>query len=184
MARRISIAAALAVVAASLLAPASSHGAACPNARVLPNPVRVGLAEVEAATLCLMNAEREDHGLEPLRSNARLAAVARAHSSAMRWGSFFAHESLDGSTFVTRIAASGYTTGARSWRVGENIVWGSWALGTPNSMFNRLMDSPPHRQNILKPGFREIGIGADWGSPEDPNELPSVIVTTDFGYRR
>ena len=43
------------------------------------------------------------------------------------------------------------------------------------------MNSPHHRDNILDPGYREIGVGSVVGSPTDPNNAGAMIVTHDFG---
>ena len=99
----------------------------------------------------------------------------------MRWQSYFGHDSANGDPFTTRIIDTGYLRGARSWLVGENIAWGSGILGTPRSLMNAWMNSPEHRDNILQPRYREIGVGADWGSPLNPSAPAAVIVTTDFG---
>jgi uncharacterized protein YkwD len=54
--------------------------------------------------------------------------------------------------------------GTRSWEVGENLVWGTGPLSTPHSLVASWMNSPPHRENLLKPTFREIGIAAVAGT--------------------
>ena len=44
------------------------------------------------------------------------------------------------------------------------------------------MNSPPHRQAILKPSYRDVGIGVVWGVP---SALPNgATYTVDFGARR
>jgi hypothetical protein len=43
------------------------------------------------------------------------------------------------------------------------------------------MNSPHHRDNILDPGYREIGVGSVIGSPTDANNAGAMIVTHDFG---
>lgn len=42
-------------------------------------------------------------------------------------------------------------------RVGENVAWGYTKAGT---LLKAWMDSPDHRANILKPGYRQLGVGA------------------------
>ena len=39
--------------------------------------------------------------------------------------------------------------------VGENIA----SPDTPEGAFQRLMDSPKHRDNIVNPGFDQMGVG-------------------------
>ncbi len=166
--------------AALAVAPAAA-GAACGDQNTQPNPDQIGLGRYEASVYCLVNEERADHGLPALGRNDKLDTASQRHSTAMRWGGFFSHDSLDGSSFIDRILATGYIDGAASWAVGENIAWGSLHLGTPKSLVFAWMHSPGHRANILSASFNEIGVGADWGSPLNPRLLPSAIVTTDFG---
>ena len=55
---------------------------------------------------------------------------------------------------------------------------------SPAGLVAGWMRSAAHRVNILKGGYREIGIGAVPGSPSDAEYESAVIVTTDFGARR
>jgi len=41
--------------------------------------------------------------------------------------------------------------GARTWTVGENLVWGNGPLSTPQGLGHGWMNSPPHRENLLVP---------------------------------
>jgi uncharacterized protein YkwD len=60
---------------------------------------------------------------------------------------------LDGKKPNQRVQAAGYTY---SW-TGENIAYSSELL--VNEVFSGWMNSPPHRENILRKEYREIGIG-------------------------
>ncbi len=183
MGRRLSTVVAILAVAgaATLGLPASSQAADCPDADAIPLLTLFNVQRLENSLLCLINQERIERGIGTVQPNGLLAAAAASHTSAMRWQSFFAHDSLDGTTFEKRIEATGYLNGAESWLVGENLGWGSSILGTPRSMVVAWMNSPPHRKNILEDSFDEIGIGADWGSPVGPWLPLSAIATTDFG---
>jgi uncharacterized protein YkwD len=164
-----------------LLAAPAAASADCPDADLQPAPGLTSLPRIESSVLCLLNQERTSRALVALQPEARLAQAATGHSTSMRWNSFFSHDSPDGSPFSDRIAAAGYVVGAGSWFVGENIAWGTYALGTPRALMVAWMNSQHHRDNILEPRFREIGVGADWGSPLDPQVGTATIVTTDFG---
>jgi hypothetical protein len=72
---------------------------------------------------------------------------------------------------------------ARSWVVGENLVWGTEELSTPQALVTAWMNSPPHRENLLKPRFREIGIAAVAGTPVAGNDPTGVTVSSEYGYR-
>lgn len=171
----------LLLIAALLLAfPASSGAAACPGAEVQADGAQ-STQGFETTIVCLLNGARATHGLPRLRNDARLAEAARGHSSSMSSQGFFGHDSLGGSSFVTRIAATGYIRGAASWFVGENIAWGTDVLGTPQALMAAWMHSPEHRRNILNRRFREVGPGVVWGSPNDSSMPAAATVTTDFG---
>jgi uncharacterized protein YkwD len=161
----------------SLAAPAPA-AAACDSAR-RPVP-ELSTSVAVRATLCFLNAGRVRHRLRPLRLNGRLSTAARRHSRAMVRERFFSHESLDGTTFLERIRATGYLTGVRSWAVGENIAYGSGSRSSPRSIGTAWMNSPPHRANILSRSFREIGIGLAGGTPVGSG---GATYTTDFGRR-
>jgi len=132
------------------------------------------------ATLCVLNTERARHGVGTLRLNRRLSAAARGHSHAMVSDRFFSHESLSGASFVDRIRATGYLSGAQSWSVGENIAYGSGSRSTPRSIGRAWMNSPGHRANLLSESFRQVGIGIASGTPVGSG---GATYTTDFGRR-
>jgi uncharacterized protein YkwD len=178
-ARRGLVAGALSVAFGLSLYSPAAEAAGCPDEWTLP--ILTTIPKFNAATVCLLNQDRAASGLAPLAENSRLDSSALIHSSEMRQYSYFAHESPDGSPFSARIANSGYLAGASRWTIGENIAWGSLILGTPNAINTAWMNSPHHRDNILDPDYREIGIGSISGSPRDPNELGAIIVTHDFG---
>jgi uncharacterized protein YkwD len=157
-------------------APAAS--AACANAGA--STENAANRVLVRATLCVLNAQRARHGLGTLRLNGKLSSAARRHSRAMVRERFFSHDSRNGGSFLDRIRATGYLSGARSWRVGENIAYGSGSRSTPRSIGRAWMNSPGHRANILSESFREIGIGL---APGTPFGSGGATYTTDFGRR-
>jgi uncharacterized protein YkwD len=168
--RALSLSAAL----GALLA-APSHALACGNVHADANSASV--KQVDAATVCLLNAERRRHGLRALRINRTLSLASARHARSMAEHKYFAH-----GDFVGRIRAAHYLKGARSWIIGENIAWGSSKLGTPDSIVDAWMNSPPHRANILSPQYREIGIGVSRGAPV-AGVSDGVTYATDFGRK-
>lgn len=88
----------------------------------------------------------------PLQRNVLLERAARGHSLDMAEQDYFSHESLDGRTFVDRIAAEGYVGSP----IGENIATG---YPTVEAVMNGWMNSPGHCLNIMDPTFRAIGVG-------------------------
>lgn len=177
---RLAAAFAIASVAAVAHAPAAS-AAECAGADTLADGQST--AQIEQSVLCLVNARRSSAGLPAVYPNPKLRQAAVQHSNDMVGRGFFAHTSPGGEDFIDRISATGYMRGARSWLVGENLVWGSGELGTPAGMVKAWMESPPHRANLLRARFREIGIAAASGTPYEAGDSNGVTVSSDYGYR-
>ncbi len=172
-------AAALASLATLAVAAPGASAGACPGAQSPPSDLGAGGAV--DVTLCLLNDARGDHGLRPMRLNARLSFAARHHSRDMVARGYFSHTGPGGVTFDRRLRRTGYVNGARSWTIGENIAWGSGSLATPSAIVRAWMHSPGHRRNILDGSFDEIGIGIALGTPVGRSN--GGTYTTDFGGR-
>ena len=100
-----------------------------------------------------VNAERVSHGLEALTLNAQLTRSAQAYALKMQQLNFFSHTDPNGGTFRQRNEAAGYT----NWQwMGENIAYGQ---PTVAEVVKDWMNSPLHRDNILEPQARELGVG-------------------------
>jgi uncharacterized protein YkwD len=158
----------------------SALAADCPGADA--TPMQVNQTTIAGATLCLLNAERRGRALPSLRLSRPLLLAARNHSRDMVRGRYFSHTAPDGSGLLQRVRGSGYLRSARRWSLGENLAWGSPAKGSAAATVRAWMDSPPHRRAVLKPSYRDVGIGVVWGVP---SELPNgATYTVDFGVRR
>ena len=157
------------------------HSTSCAGADVVPSEQNLALAR--AATLCLIDREREGSGESPLAANARLEQVAQDHSQDMASADYFDHVGPRGDSPVSRMRAAGYlSSSVRGYEIGENIAWGTLWLATPRSIVAAWMASPGHRANILDGHFRDTGIGIS------PHPLASLargqsgaIYTQDFG---
>src|SRR3954447_11981956 len=171
--------AALSASALALVA-APSASAACGSASAMPG--QTSKASIASATICLVNAERHQCGLQALRLNHRLSRAAAGHAVDMVRRDYFSHDSLSGASFVDRIRHTGYLTGPRSWIVGENLAWGSGDRSSPAAIVSAWMHSPGHRANILQRRYREIGIGLVNGAPESVPG-PAATYATEFGAR-
>lgn len=107
----------------------------------------------EQTLIDLTNEERkkaEQDELKPLKMNPQLMEVARKHAANMAAQDKLSH-TLDDKNPVDRVKAAGYN----SKYVGENI---SWNPATPKEAVAAWMDSEPHRKNILKKEYTEIGV--------------------------
>lgn len=169
--------------AGALCLPAgAAASSSCANTDVAPSPSSMPI--VRTAILCLLNVERANHGLGPLRSNPSLAQAATTYSQAMVREGFFDHVSPAGSTLVSRIKGTTYLRGARSWALGENIGWGTGQRSTPALMVSAWMHSSGHRANILNGDYHDIGIGGALGAPvKVTGASAAATYTTDFGKR-
>jgi uncharacterized protein YkwD len=117
------------------------------------------------SALCLVNQERTSRGLKALESNRRLAKAAKGHASDMVARNYFSHNSARGGSFIDRIRRAGYVASSLAPTLGEDLAWGSGALGTPREIVQNWMESPAHRANILSRAFREAGMGVAFGDP-------------------
>jgi uncharacterized protein YkwD len=131
-----------------------------------------------------INSLRAARGLRPLRFSRGLTAAATYHTNQMGLRGFFEHESANGAPFWKRIERFYPALAGRGWSVGENILWGSPDI-SPASAVREWMQSPPHRENILSRGWREVGIAAIHfaSAPGEYAGRPVTIVTADFGTR-
>jgi uncharacterized protein YkwD len=134
------------------------------------DPPKFQPTEDEQRILELTNQARQKEKRAPLKPNALLGAVARAHSENMARQGKMEHV-LDGKNPAQRVEAAGYDYAS----VGENIAYGTVPV---EKIFHSWMESPHHKENILKGGYQEIGIGAF-------RDAKGVVYYTQvFGTRR
>ena len=111
--------------------------------------------QIEILVQQLINQKREDEQLPPLKHNEKLAQVARNYSRQMAENNFFSHTGIDGSTLEDRVKAGGIIY----WVVGENLFTTTNIPQPVEVAVDGWMQSPGHRENILRPVFRETGVG-------------------------
>jgi uncharacterized protein YkwD len=126
----------------------------------------------ELALLQAMNEARSARGLPALRIDPRLQRTARRHSSEMLRTDRLAH-----GAFAARIRSAG----VRAPRVGENLAWGVGQLAEARAIVDIWLASPDHRANLLRTGYRTVGVGIRVGSFE--GHAGASVVTTDFAGR-
>ena len=141
-------------------------------------------AALEQQVFLAVNGQRVRHGLVPLRLSRKLTVSARGHSVSMAEHGYFEHDSYDGSAFWRRIRATYPEAAGRTWAAGENLAWASPDLSAQQTV-DMWMHSPRHRQNMLAPRWREVGIGGVHApaAPGVYEGLDVTIVTADFGVR-
>ena len=127
------------------------------------------ISEMRSAVVCLVNEQRNAHGLPSLRASTKLDRSAQSWNQWMVTTGNFTH----GTNFAGRISAVGY-----DWQTaGENIATG---FSTPRSVVNAWMASPDHCRNILDPSFRNVGTGVTASAVGSWASQPSTW-TQDFG---
>jgi uncharacterized protein YkwD len=122
-------------------------------------PQSTSTTQMEAQVRQQINGIRQKKGLGSLKNNDRLAQVARQYSQKMATQKFFSHTSPQGDTMVQRVRSAGIFY----WMLGENLFIGTNLPQPVQDAVQGWMESPGHRENILRPEFRETGIGV-WRS--------------------
>jgi uncharacterized protein YkwD len=162
------------------LRPASGiAGGGCPGATAAPAQLSPG--EMSSSTICLINQQRQRHGLGSLSSSASLRKAATRHSSDMVRRDYFSHYTPGGGSIQTRIGGSGYLSGAHNYLYGEVIGGGTASGGSPKAVVQAWMHSAPHRAAILTGGFHDLGVGVVHGFPGRGNR--GATFTVDFGSK-
>ncbi|MCX7614195.1 MAG: SafA/ExsA family spore coat assembly protein [Clostridiales bacterium] len=107
---------------------------------------------LEQQVINLVNKQRANYGLPPLKANWELCRVARYKSQDMINRHYFNHQSPTyGSPFNMM-----ESFGIRFSAAGENIAYGQ---RTPQEVMNSWMGSTGHRNNILSRVYNQIGVG-------------------------
>jgi uncharacterized protein YkwD len=181
VARKISLAIALAALGAALLAP--SAGAMDLEDLIAPTTVcanqadaTVSVADQEQAMLCMTNFARRRAGVGGLDDDADLDRSASDKSSDILRCDSFSHYAC-GREFTYWMERTGYIP-ARCWRVGENLAWGAGEAGDVRSMFSAWVHSPEHLANILG-SFSQIGVGLQVGDFDGHSDVS--VWTQHFG---
>lgn len=116
--------------------------------------------QIETAIHRETNRVRRDHGLSELAYTHHLGAIALRHSRDMAQREYFSHESPDGDGPSDRYRQHGHSNR----RSGENLAkeyahLTQSATQIARNVVEGWMNSPPHRENILRGAFDAEGIG-------------------------
>lgn len=114
-----------------------------------------------------ISAYRRASGLSAVKSDSRLAAVALKQAQAMASSGTITHSV--GGNFSSRVAA------LRKSRAAENIGAGFLTFG---EMLKEWEASRGHRENLLMPGARRVGV-ASVANPKSPYRKFWAMVITD-----
>jgi uncharacterized protein YkwD len=145
--------AAFACVASSQAAPATSSSylapaSACPGA----DDTAAAAAAQSKAITCLVNWARRKGGRAPLTSPPLVVRAALLKGRVLASCKQLSHTPC-GADLTAGIRDAGYSYG---W-FGENLFAGEWGQVSARTVVSAWLASPPHKANILRPGFRHLG---------------------------
>lgn len=142
-----------------------------------PVPATPGSSDMVQYALNQLNSARASYGFAPLTLDPAISAIAYAHAADMLANGYFSHDALDGTTYKQRLTNAGISYG---WS-GENACYLGYGGGVQATLdwCHAAFWSEPypgggnHKDNILHPNYRRVGIGIATGSNK-------VIVVWDF----
>jgi uncharacterized protein YkwD len=138
------------------------------SALAVPSQAGAGAA-TESSLLHEMNRVRALHHLRPLRVHPALERAARSYSLELLREDVFTH-----GDFAARIGR--YSVPGTA--LGENLAWAAGSRATAQAVVAGWLASAGHRANLLRPGFRYVGVGAATGRFAGVNG--ATVVTADF----
>lgn len=109
-------------------------------------------SQAEQTLLMLANQSRSKAAAPPLRLDAGLSRAARAHAEAMVSAHALSHQFAGEPSLAERLAAA---THIQLDEAGENVAFDYDA----QDGHKHLMQSPPHRANLLNASFNVVGLG-------------------------
>lgn len=137
----------------------------------------IPISKVEAqisvdSLLQLHNAERAKYGLGALTLNTTLSNSAQQKAAAMLASDCWSHYCPPGVSPWDFFTNSGYTY----IYAGENLAEGFFDT---QAAMTAWMNSPTHRENILRPEFKDIGFGVVQGTFQGVEN--NIIIAVHFG---
>jgi uncharacterized protein YkwD len=134
-------------------------------------PAAATLSQNDRQLFDELNRVRAAHGLAAFQVDPALQNAARAHTQDMLRRGYFSH-----GDFSARLRRHG----ARGPRLGENLGWAS-GRNRARTIVRLWLQSPSHRQNVLRPGFRRIGVAGIVG--RFSGRPGAMVATADFAGR-
>jgi len=117
----------------------------------IQDPIDSGsMYAAELEMLAIVNKERMQYGLQSLKLDEGLMSLARDHSHEMAQQGFISHDQPSGN-LQTRMTREGYL-----YEVAKENVASSQTIVRAHKA---LLNSPPHKRNILATDITHIGIG-------------------------
>ena len=126
-----------------------------------------------SSLLAATNANRLANNQTELTISQSLTSAAQAKAEDMVKRDYWAHIAPDGKTPWAFINESGYKYRA----AGENLAYG---FNSSEQTVAGWMNSPSHKENMLKPNYKEVGFGIAY-SDNYQGKGPATIVAAEYG---
>jgi len=139
-------------------APATSASASQSAAPAAAAKISVATTSLRVVVVSEINRIRRAHHLRALRVSSSLVRAGTEHARALATTGLFTHNWSDGRAFPTWIRAFYPSSGYRTWSAGENLLWSAPSLSAASAV-RQWLDSPVHRHILLRPSWREVGVG-------------------------
>lgn len=174
-----------AALAAFLVTGRADGGARTANAYLAPAAACPGAANRAAspevqrrAVTCLINwARRQDRRVRLSPSSSLRTAAGLKGQKVAACGQL-SHTPC-GTDLIGPLKASGY----RYASFGENLYVGAWGVVSPQDVVSAWLRSPGHRENLLRPYFRDMGVSFV-RAKGIVNAGPEVVWIATFGSKR
>ncbi|MEX0877281.1 MAG: CAP domain-containing protein [Candidatus Spechtbacterales bacterium] len=147
---------------------------------ITPEPLRGPLGQnssslTRSGIIEWTNRQRIGEGLPPFAESEKLSAAAALKAQDMLDRQYFAHEAPTGEGVGDLAKVVGYEYIV----IGENLALGNFI--NDEALVQAWMDSPGHRENIVKSSYTQIGVGLSRGEFEG-NEV--WVAVQHFGRPR
>ncbi|WP_330448574.1 CAP domain-containing protein [Paracoccus marcusii] len=130
---------------------------------------------LELHVVDLVNAEREQTGLNPVHVEVHLNAAAQDHSDWMAEEQAISHAGENGSSPTDRVEDADFPLAGGSWNLTENVAYtglrGPATEADVDRLHSALMESPPIRRTSSIPMLRISGSACRWGRLRGKAEL-------------
>lgn len=137
---------------------------------------------LELHVVDLINAEREQAGLDPVHVEVHLNSAAQDHSNWMADEQAISHTGKDGSAPTDRIEGADFPLVGGSWNLTENVAYtglnGQANEADVDRIHSALMESTSHQENILDPDVAYVGVGLSVGSIEGQSGTQDALFMT------
>jgi hypothetical protein len=142
-----------------------------PGGRVLSYATNMSISGLLADT----NSSRAASGVAALNLSNKLDAAAQAKADDMAARNYWSHNTPEGNPPWFFVTAQSYSYQ----KLGENLATG---FDDEQATINGWMNSPPHRENLLDPTYKEVG----FGFANNPNYTaagggPMTIIVAFYG---